>query len=165
MTRVGTGMTSGCGAGSRPRASAPEEPEERAGDDADHDAGSDREVELEAVAAKGEVPGKSTEAELGEPREEEPDGDEGDAEGDQETGGRGHGDQPGAVVASAVARSTSVARARRDGEISTGKGGGHEFEYVTQLVNFVMKKKRELVFFRNYYREFYYSQKQKERQD
>ena len=43
----------------------------------------------------------------------------------------------------------------------TGKDGEDDFDYVTQLVNFAMKKKRQLVFFRNHYHEFYYSQEQK----
>ena len=40
-------------------------------------------------------------------------------------------------------------------------GGEGDFVDVTQLVNFVMEKKRRLVFFRNHYHEFYYSQKLK----
>ena len=35
-----------------------------------------------------------------------------------------------------------------------------DFENVTQLVNFVMEKKRKLIVFRSYYHEFYYSQTQ-----
>ena len=40
-------------------------------------------------------------------------------------------------------------------------GCGIGFVSVTQLVNFVMEKKRRLVFYKNHYHRFYYSQKQK----